>query len=209
MIPVCRCHVQDEGIFCRQLFGTAFFIGSKGFFLTARHVIGDAVNHSKGQDVFLVAKKDDGTSHKSVGHLLSTYEFADAPYDVAVGKVNYKFKSPLKLTQGNKVSHWQEVASIGYPETSSDYEASDLFMNLRAFKGYVHRETLPSEGPFGRHPNGYELSFLPGKGASGAPVFTVPDEKVIGVAVSSFRSERELYEQTDVLSDGSKYVKKR
>lgn len=61
----------------------------------------------------------------------------------------------------------------------------------------------------GVHPPGFELSFLLGRGASGAPIFTIPDEIVIGVGVGSFKSEELDDEIVDVLDDGVEYREKR
>jgi hypothetical protein len=118
--------------------------------------------------------------------------------------VAYRPESPLRLAQ-KTVGVWQEVAALGFPTSTSVKDGEALWMNLRAQRGYIQRTTLPRDMQIGEHPNGLELSFLLGSGMSGAPVFTIPDQIVIGVGVGSYRSEEVEDSIVEVSDDGHEF----
>lgn len=210
VVPVCLGSYDEQGVTLRKLVGTAFFIGNQGYYLTARHVIERAVSEaaSNNTHVGLVIKRSQGSSIECDFAKLGLFNWAPKPYDIAVGWVNNAPKSPLKL-QFVQATIWQRIAALGYPESATSNELDALWLNLRGYRGYVQRQTTPRDIRSGNHPNGYELSFLTGPGSSGAPVFTVPDEVLIGVAVASYRTEFVEEEFTEVDRGGAKYHEKR
>lgn len=194
----------------RKLIGTAFFVGEGGYYLTARHVLEQALAEAgqTGCEVGLVVKNDDGKSKENGVLKLNRYEFAREPFDIAAGWVPYRPQSPLKVC-AFEADVWRNVAALGYPESASIMEGEALWLNIRGYRGYIQRATLPRDMPLGRHPNGFELSFLLGPGSSGAPVFTVPDKTLIGVGVGSYKSEHIEEEFTQVDDNGKEYREQR
>lgn len=210
VVPVCLFIDEDGVANLRKLIGTAFFIGRGGFYLTARHVLEQAFSEAErdGREVCLVVKNEHGRSDENRVLKIDKYEFAPEPYDVAVGWVGYHPEPPLKV-QPFHASVWQDVGALGYPEAASVMEGEALWMNVRGYRGYVQRPTIPRDMKLGNHPNGYELSFLLGPGSSGGPVFTVPDEILIGIGVGSYKSEHVEDEFTEVDDDGREYRERR
>jgi len=84
-------------------------------------------------------------------------------------------------------------------------------INLRAQRGHIQRLIAPNELPFDENPPAFELSFLISRGMSGSPIFihSQPRDIVVGVCVSSFRSETIDDEFIEVRDDGSKYVERK
>ncbi|MEQ1496524.1 MAG: serine protease [Novosphingobium sp.] len=190
----------------RSLHGTAFFIGKSGLFLTARHVLEQAAEcgRKNSWEVGLCVKGDNGRSKGEEVAVFTSFEYAPAPYDVALGTACYKPDSPLSLGL-TEVSIWQEIAAIGYPTSASAKVGDALWMNLRGQRGYVQRTTLPRDMPIGDHPAGIELSFLIGPGMSGSPIFNTQNETVIGVGVGAYRSEQIEDSIEEIDSNGGKY----
>lgn len=206
VVAVCLFERVDGKAELRALEGTAFFIGNRGMFLTARHVIEAAASRVEGTtwEIGLSVKGDNGKSPEERVVPVTQYEFAPRPFDIAAGVAPYRPDTPLHFCQ-REVSVWQEVATMGYPVSASAKEGEALWMNLRGQRGHVQRTTLPRDMPIGDHPPGIELSFLIGPGMSGAPIFTVPDQIVIGVAVGSNRSEIIDDSVTEIYEDGREF----
>lgn len=207
--PICLFKEEDGIANLRKLIGTAFFVGRAGYFLTARHVLEQAFAEAviEGWDVGLVVKENNGELDKDQLVKLNMYEFAPEPFDIAAGRVAYYPQSPLKV-KPFKVAMWREVAALGYPASASIIDGQALWMNLRGYRGYIQRLTVPRDLPLGRHPNGFELSFLLGPGSSGGPVFTT-NEVLIGVGVGSYKSEHLEEEFTEVVDNGKVYREQR
>lgn len=208
--PVCLFTNEGGIANLRKLVGTAFFVGRGGYFLTARHVLEQALGaaNKSGQEVCLVVKGKHGHSDESRVVKLERYEFAPEPYDIAAGWISYHPSSPLKV-HPVAVHVWQDVAALGYPESASTMDGEALWMNVRGYRGHVQRPTISCDMPLGRHPNGFELSFLLGPGSSGAPVFIVPDEILIGVGVGSYSFEHVENEFTEIDHEGRQYRERR
>lgn len=208
--PVCLFIRDGEIADLQKLIGTAFFIGCGGYFLTARHVLEQALAaaNESGQEVCLVVKGQNGRSEESRVVQLERHEFAPQPYDIAAGWIPYHPRSPLKI-QPFEASVWTDVAALGYPESASVMDGGALWMNIRGYRGHIQRPTIPRDMRIGNHPNGFELSFLLGPGSSGGPVFTTRDEVVIGVAVASFSSQHIEDEFTEIDHQGNEYREKR
>lgn len=192
VVSVCLVHDKGHRVSLRKHIGTAFFFSKAGYFMTAGHVISGAFSEAAANSyrVGLVVKADHGSSAETRVFLLDDddIEHAPSPFDIAVGYVQYFLDTPLRIRPAS-LAMWQKVATMGYPASSTVPEVDGLWVNLRGHKGYIQRLTLPRDIHIGAHPNGMELSFLLSPGMSGCPIFTVPDEVVVGVGISSIHSE--------------------
>ena len=201
-----------RGNWIHNLYGTAFFINGEGAFLTASHVLKAAQKtvEGNGRQLALVVKGIDGASEKSFLAPIETYEHAPEPYDVSAGRVAARSPTYLRL-RPFEIAVWRDVAAFGYPESAIARQFDDLRLNLRALKGYVQRLTRPGDLPLGEHPAGYELSFNISPGLSRAPVFIHEGQTdlLIGVAVSSVRSELIDASITEVNDNGQEYTERR
>ncbi|WP_287305606.1 trypsin-like peptidase domain-containing protein [Mesorhizobium sp.] len=206
VLAVCLFRHDPGKAVLQKLVGTAFVFSKAGHFLTARHVLESAIAEAEkhGWRVGLAIKGDNGKSVDTLMCPLDKFEPAPEPYDVAVGWIDYHPDTPIRLKR-QEITFWQRIATMGYPASASVVEGEALWMNMRGLKGYVQRPTLPRDMHIGNHPNGFELSFLLSPGLSGAPIFTVPDEVLIGIGVSSFKSEVLDAEIVEVSDDGKEY----
>lgn len=134
------------------------------------------------------------------------YSRAPEPFDVAIALTSYMCQSPLTLAP-YCVAEWQEVATFGYPIHAISGPLDRLNLNLWCHKGYVQRHLRPEDIHIGRHPEGFELDFLLGRGMSGAPLFVYKGatDIVIGVCIGSIRNEIIEDEFIEIQSDGTKY----
>jgi hypothetical protein len=210
VVPVCLYTEEHGKAVLQKHLGTAFFVGKSGYCLTARHVLEQALSEAKKRDclVGLGVKGDNGKSPDNFVAKVDKFEFAPAPYDIAAAQANYYPNVTIKL-DCFAASVWQEIAALGYPESAAVTDKEALWMNIRGYRGYVQRATLPRDLPIGKHPNGYELSFLLGPGSSGAPIFTIPEEILIGVGVGSYKSEHLEDELLEVSDAGKEYRERR
>ena len=79
------------------LHGTAFFINGEGNFLTAAHVLQAAVKKVEGTgDRICLTVRVPGTRQGN-GLYLVSFNFAPAPFDIAVGRVASRSQSFVKL----------------------------------------------------------------------------------------------------------------
>lgn len=208
VFPIVVYSVEGGSARLIEILGTAFAVGSRGVFLTARHVIECAQMKAASRDLRygLVVKGRDGASPESVVATPLFVEFAKEPFDVAIGRLPYRFDSLLALKAVDVVM-WQNVAALGYPLCAVSGDPSGMQINIRGHRGYVQRLLAPGDMPVGRAPAGFELSFLLGRGVSGGPLFirAEPRDIVIGVCVGSMRSEIVEDERLDVMENGRMY----
>jgi hypothetical protein len=153
------------------LHGTAFFINTEGVFLTAGHVIKkaeqSAAAQSEGKICLSVRIEDSlaGALHET----LAT-ELAPAPFDVAIGKVNAKSKSFVRLADVSAGAPLRNVWTFGHPESAHTRTSSGLLVvGHRAHKGYIVRRLKGDELAFPSAP-GFELNFPIPSALSGAPL---------------------------------------
>jgi hypothetical protein len=211
VIPVCTFEEVQGQAHLRSTHGTAFMVNDWGIFLTAAHVLSEAIQHAaaNGSEVGLCGKTDGGYGEDSIIARVFKHELAPKPFDVAIGATQYSTRGPLKLG-AREVAPWQDVATLGYPLSSKIEDGDDaIWMNMKVHRGYVVRTTLPRDMSIGEHPNGIELSFLLSPGMSGSPVFTVPDEVVVGIGVGSFSSELTDAFIEEIDEDGRTYKERR
>lgn len=191
-----------------KVLGTGFLVHISGAFLTAAHVLQLAFKQcAEDQFVGVVGHDKEGTH---VARLLS-YEFAPDQRDVAIGISLYSHPTVYRPSS-LKCEIWQEVATCGFPEDAIYIDNEDKKATpLRAFKGIIQR--VVQLGALAHLPRseGYELSFTPSPGVSGAPLFIYSKEQctVIGVCVGSFRSEQIEDEMIEVDDNGKKYKETR
>lgn len=206
--PICLYEVLNGSAVIRELIGTSFIVGSRGLLVSARHVFESARTNSlsKGLQVGIVAKANNGTDAASEIVPINDYEFAPAPYDIGVALTGYKCQSPLRLTPLD-VTEWAEIATLGYPLQAVSGPSEGLNLNLRCHRGYIQRRIRPGDLKIGNHPESFELNFLIGTGVSGAPLFVHKGnvDVVIGVCVGSIRTEVIEDEFIEVQDDGTKY----
>lgn len=211
VLPVCTFVQLGDQAHLKSIQGTAFLINDWGIFLTAAHVMTDAYANAAihGHEVGVCCKSDGGTGELSEIARVFKHEAAPLPYDVAIGATQYSTRGPLSLGT-RELAPWQEVATLGYPLSASIKDGDDaLWMNIKAHRGYVVRSTLPRDMAVGEHPDGIELSFLLSPGMSGAPIFTIPDEIVVGVGVGSFGSELTEHSIEEVDEAGRTFKERR
>jgi Trypsin-like peptidase domain len=208
VLPVCLIEASCGVANIRRLCGSAFLIGTRGVFLTARHVLEVALIEAErdGLHVAIIGKGVDGTTQDSTASVVQQHEYAPQPFDVAVGISAYSARSLLTL-QPMDCEAWKDVATFGYPTQAVSGPAEALNLNLRCHKGYVQRLLIPGDLHIGQHPKAFETSFLIGRGMSGAPLFVhaEPQDIVIGVCVGSARSEVIEDEVLEVQENGTSY----
>lgn len=201
---------KEQGVNVLEVIGTGFFINTEGYFLTAAHVISAA--HKKAKEkklqIGIVVKGENGKSPKSYISPLLTTENAPAPYDIALGHIDYKLEAQCLLLTFKQmdIEVWQRVATCGYPLNAISGDPANIKINLRAHKGIVQRILAPGDVAIVDNPAAYELSFLIGTGISGSPLFIAnnPKDIVIGVCVASSRSE-EVDEIVEISEEGKTY----
>jgi hypothetical protein len=210
--PVCLYSVEEGIATIRELIGTSFFLNSFGLLVSARHVFESALSNStaKGFRTGIVVKDQGGKSLTSVICPLDRFEAAPDPFDIAIAVLNYRC-STLLIADDITIQEWADVATLGYPIDAVSGPISKLNLNLRCLKGYVQRPLRPGDLHLGGNPPAFELSFLLGRGLSGAPLFkhAQPKDIVIGVCVGSSRTEVVEDEFTEIQADGRKYTEKR
>lgn len=208
VVPICSAVVSERQAVLRRLLGTAFFINSRGVFLTARHIL-DKISHAENSGVQcgLIVKAADAPMRSQFASL-QTWENAPAPYDIAIGVVNCPTRSWFSIAESTHASPWMDVATLGYPETALNSTLGNFKIHIRAHKGYIQRIVDPNEIDLIRpHPTCYELNFPVMLGMSGAPLFvSLPDlQALIGLCVGSYGSEIVDYESVEVSDDGKEY----
>jgi hypothetical protein len=99
-----------------------------------------------------------------------------------------------------------DVMTLGYPESAIGADFRAKVLNLRCRKGYIQRRIRPGDIHVGKHPDGFELSFLVSPGLSGgAPLFYGGQQKLIGICVASYRSEQIDDSIVEIDNNGHEY----
>lgn len=203
---------QDSGVpELKVVHGTAFLLGEKGVFLTARHVLKAATRpnlNGMRPSIFALAPDESKV-------LAEITDIEDAPtgQDIAIGRSDFRLDSLYRL-HSERRTVWTGVLSAGYPEDAFVREGGSLKTPIRAFNGIIQRLIFPGDLHLAPKTLGFELSFSPSPGMSGAPlcisgVSRSSHLEVVGVCVGSFRSEQVEDEYTEVNNDGSRYTERR
>ncbi len=208
--PVCRFEIISGTAIIRDFFGTAFFIGSRGIFMTARHVIDAGNSAVQEKSGFLGVCRRNSQSNQSVAIRIINSEAADPPYDICVGTVGEHVQSDIQLANIT-VNVWREVASFGFPSTAQNRSNNEFWMYGRGFRGYVHREISKGQIPGPPHPNAFETSFSMAQGLSGAPLFISIPPKIIaiGICVGINRGESTEYIFEEIQDNGNIFKEQR
>jgi hypothetical protein len=218
VVPVFRFSIRDDSYWPEEFCGTAFFINSKGAFITAAHVIKYAkkLEEEKGGIIGLVMRPPNNPEARAVGHIME-FSFADPPYDIAVGWVKHLSMSCFLLLDSKIIRIWDDVRTMGYPEDTVTKEIDGrLRPDSQGHKGYVLRKLPKGHILKDPHPACFEVSFPIPKGMSGAPL-VCPDEKInektyfplIGVCVGNHQSHLVDFEMEEITENGKVYKEKR
>ncbi|MEO3415857.1 hypothetical protein AAFO92_14475 [Roseovarius sp. CAU 1744] len=207
-VPVC-CYKIDSGLaIVTRICGTAFYINKKGIFLSARHVFEDAFINSaqKNETVGLMIKPNEGDGSKTAITRVTNLENAPNKVDVCLGKTD--FCAPTNIVHRDfGETLFQEVITIGYPTDAAVGEIGELFTNTRVHKGIVQRTIRLGDLSLTPSVQGYELSFVPARGMSGAPLLVVDKATfcLLGICIGSYRSEEMLSEIVEVSEPSREY----
>jgi Trypsin-like peptidase domain len=210
IVPVCRFEMDSNRVLIRRYHGTAFFVNNDGVFVTAKHVIerGREDVTEKGGFLGLCPRPKDGPGN--VASYISSYDHADPPYDVCVGRCNGTFPTFITL-RGSDVATWSDVVTYGYPETALNVSLEGFWIYGRGFKGYIHRLVKSGQFASGSHPDAFEVSFAMHPGLSGAPLF-LPDRKkwvAVAVCVGANRAEVLDFEYEEIQESGEVHRERR
>jgi len=180
---------QEEPGFVRgiEMLGTCFSIGG-GFYLTAGHVAKTAIER--------VLKKAIRFQDKPGQNSFLIEEFEVLPQaDVAIFRAPHDWMLPMPWLPAESVLEpLEDVKTFGFPHAMSNHENS---LHVRCYKGYVVATvTVPGAGTEGLVRDGgiakgtvvYELSFISGRGISGAPLVSSDRKATVGVVVAIAQS---------------------
>jgi hypothetical protein len=210
VVPVCQAEVSTNNEKLTRLEGTAFFINRDGVFLTAGHVLqvvkADASGLTWGLNL-----KGLTSNHNFFAHL-GEIDFAPAPFDIGIGRVNHPSLSWFSPYSADGARGWTDVKTLGYPASALNTTPEKFNIHLRLLKGYIQREINEDELPIHRpHPHCYELNFPIPNGLSGSPLFSTEGNRrqLIGVCVKSIDVEIIIDSFTEVDDQGNRFREKR
>lgn len=212
--PIYTYKMNSEGVpQAIQLQGSGFFLGV-GTLITAAHVLINAqteINAGRADGVCSSPRVlgNDGVE-QNLFIKISNPECAPHPYDIAVAITDYTVVSDRHFNTIN-VAIADDVATLGYPESSVQINNGTIYVQARVHKGYVQRVVPQNRLVIGEeNPKLYELSFAVTKGMSGSPLLTTQDNKehVVGVCVGTHSSELLDYLSKDIEEDGTTFSEK-
>lgn len=212
VVPICRAEISSGRANLTRLEGSAFFINESGIYLTAAHVM-RSIGRAGPVSNYGLNVKDINDATLNLFAPLHGYEFAPAPYDIAIGKIEYRSRSWFAVYQGPEIEGWLDIATFGYPASALNTTLEHFNIHLRLLKGYVQRPINANELPAHKpHPKCFELNFPIPNGFSGAPLF-IPkgkdSQQLIGVCVSSFDSEIVIDAISEISESGTKFTERR
>lgn len=211
VVPICSYEERRGLGWITNFYGTAFFITSDGVYLTARHVVEQCLMSGAKQIGLVIKDRQDAKVSKLVP--LGITEHAPGPWDVSIGKSTPPSANWFCWPSKTKIEGWQDVASLGYPESALNVTVERFDLNMRMMKGYVLRPLRPEDQlQPGRHPPSFELNFAIPQGMSGSPLFTFDVAKkqmVIGVCVTSHTAEIVEHSFEEIEEGGAVYREKR
>lgn len=173
----------------RGFYGTATILGDD-LFLTARHVLDDAVADG-GTVCVIVTDPDTNEKRVTVAQVYDPHPSVGV--DLALGKYWWPDDAGDPLDLGHPfagwglATGWADVKVIGYPdELVGQTRLRQYGFDARFLKGHVTRSLVPGDH-FQVDAQALELSFPIPKGMSGSPVFLeqTGGRYIGGIAVGS------------------------
>ena len=144
------------------IFGTAFSLGN-GLIATAAHVAKAASNEGELTVLSLVSGREETLG--SVAYQVEGFDGIDVALLYCPG---LRSLPPLHVDFA-PLTYFEEVQAIGFPFALEPAETGQMVLVLRAFAGHIVTRRTMYHVP--GQPAGYELSFIPPPGLSGAPLF--------------------------------------
>lgn len=186
--------------------GTGFFVDANGSFLTARHILPEDLDISKGDTYNAVML--DLSINKADPCAISGLRFSDQ-FDIALGRVEgFQDIQPLNLATKNAPMNFDILTaefSGTYPQRVENGKVA-LTFNPYFRKGHVvcyYKSTFPEVIPT----ECLDVSFAALKGSCGAPVIA-EDGSVVGMIVGNV--ERDLMPaQVERITNGKKFIEER
>ena len=186
VFPIATVSIDNGVRSFKRFLGTGFFIGNRGFGMTAAHI----AQNIKNENVVAIFASKSGWSVFPINYVeIHSHE------DVAVVKIEGdSWKSFFRLS-----NTWEGSAMryrmFGYPEDATyeivSGERAIPRPDLIYAEGYIRRRTN-HEIPNMIGKNFFELSDIAGPGCSGSPVFkfTKPVWDVVGIYVGEKINDR-------------------
>lgn len=173
IVPVVRVVEDGERLEFGRLHGSAFFINSRGAFISAKHVFENAHDDAlrTGGKVALSMRKRGDNNYRYAGHI-QDISVANDPYDVVVGYIAEPSRSCFAPGDTRKVWAWTDVYTAGYAASAVSQDGDHVRPDTRSLKGYIVRKVPAGEflAIVGPHPSAFEVSFSIPVGISGSPL---------------------------------------
>ena len=211
IFPICELYLNEANkkFKIKHFHGSGFFIGTKGYFLSAKHVIsvGDFQN-IKPKSVFgaILQNVEGNKRNRFTKNILQLEEHPK--FDIVLGKIEHT--PPGFFSSKNQDAYgWEDVHCFGYPEDLNKNHEQLYSFGSQFLKGYIMRRLSEEELPYLNIPPSYELNFPIPKGVSGAPIFRTGEIKsLLGVALASHDSVLAQYETIEVIDKNEKFTEK-
>ena len=186
-----RCTETDDKTEWEMLnvYGTAFSVGG-GYFVTAGHVLGNAVSNETAS---IGWARDSGWYDTPIieHEVIAEYDIGYFTADLSGSEsFQWNFAELLKL---------QDVQTCGFPLS---FDRERKLINPRAFKGYVVSQV--SHPNLASRPRCYELSFACPSGLSGAPLLSDCPPQVRGIILGNRTTEVEVSWTQEAEREGQK-----
>jgi hypothetical protein len=212
VFPICLFSELETKQQCfKEYLGTGFFIGTKGYFITAKHVVPqEKVEKIEKKDSFLILpRKQVGLKTEYDPVRITAFEAAPNDIDLVVGKTDYKPGGFFDIGEEGESYGWENVMSYGYPASIyREAESGKPIFDPSFLKGYITRKLQQGKtlGTIKNIPPGYALNYPIPQGMSGCPVFKDSENKtLVGVGVGTFEEKTQLWQNTAYKSDKEKY----
>jgi hypothetical protein len=187
--------------------GTGFFIGTNGYFLSARHVVSvediNSLNQEEEIGIYVRPPQEFFTG-TLVFYPIMYIENEPNNLDASISKINANPNKGLTINNGSEVYGWTDLYTFGYPDSIvTNYIETEYKFNFTPIylKGYVVKKLKKGEriGPI-LAPPGYCISYPIPLGISGSPVFTIDNNTVsslVGLCLGSYDSSTSVWENSE------------
>lgn len=209
VFPLVKIKSEGAEAHITEFKGTGFFIGTTGYFLTAKHVISQTLHSSLKENERLVALPLVNEDERRIQKVIQIENVEDGPngWDISIGKTSFVPKPFFSITDDSEVYGWNDVHSFGFPEYSTHDDAGKYLFLPNFLKGYVQNRIVRDSG-FGplKDALGYLISYPIPKGMSGSPVFqTGPKHSLVGVGLGSYETITVIWEAGEYKSPQENY----